>query len=137
VTQTANAWSHLPNARAIDQILELLETDTVSWQRNYGIHASLGKEVVTVRRQMDQDQDQACWALRRHIWNSAQPLGYVSAYYAAYDAVVALIAWPESVQLLTADPDQVRVWAQLGSLPARLMRTACIVWAANHDLVDQ
>jgi hypothetical protein len=61
-----------------------------------------------------------------------------------YDAVYALIAWPESAELLTAPVDQVRLWAALGQPAAILLLPARIALyrqqqaqAARQGLYDQ
>lgn len=106
-----SAWSHLPNADRIDQILADLKKQPKAWSAaEYAAESAAGA---------------AAWAAVR---NSARSAVWVAASAAArdaaWDAILALIAWDDSADLLDSDPDHVLTLALLGNPPAVLLLPA-------------
>jgi hypothetical protein len=70
--------------------------------------------------------DAACSAAGTLARSAARGAAEIAAYSAAGDAVLALIAWDNCVNLLNTDTEQVRVLARLGHQPSVLLLPAAI-----------
>jgi hypothetical protein len=95
------AWAHLPNAAVIDDILADVKARPRVWKAAY---------FAPVAERYDSFRTHA-WAaawVARVERNLAQSVIWAEARHAARDALIALIAWDASADLLTLTPDALR-----------------------------
>ena len=115
-------WSHLPNAKHIDRILDSINSNPAKWR-----DAARGVA-----------WDAARDAARDAAWRAALGAAWITAWGtprdAAVDAILALLAWDECAYLLQEKPEHVRVLAGLGIKSAFLMLPACI--AMETELIS-
>ena len=116
------AWSHLPNAKHIDWVLETLEKDPEMWDIAW-----------------DDKWDAAENAAKNASWSSLRSVSWRAAWSVAWDAVcgdewravwgsiAALIAWDDSSKLLDMSVKKVTKLAKAGDHAAVLMLPAVIV----------
>ena len=115
------AWSQLPNASRIDQLLAHVKANPKEW------HAARDAA-------WDAAWDAASDAARVAAWDAAWDAARVSARYAAWIAAsdvvqvaaLALVAWDHSGSLLDLPSDQVLMLAKLGQPAAILLYPAVL-----------
>ena len=114
-------WSHLPNAKHIDRILDSINSNPAKWRA--ALEGARGAALDAVR-------DAARGAARDAVWITA----WGTPRDAAVDAILALTAWDECAYLLQEKPEHVLVLAGLGIESALLMLPACI--AMETELIS-
>jgi hypothetical protein len=119
---TTKAWSHLPNAKHIDWVLETLEKDPEMWDIAW-----------------DDKWDAAENAAKNASWSSLKSASWRAAWSVAWDAVcgdewravwgaiAALVAWDDSGSLLDMSVEEVTELANESNYAAVLMLPAVIV----------
>jgi hypothetical protein len=121
-----SAWSHLPNARYIDRVLESAKTHLEIWStpwdaycnrdaaHNEAWHAAWG----AARDAAWYEATDAAWDVAR---NAARGEPRVAARGAIYDAVKALSAYDDANKSLEMPSDRLRAWAILSEEPAAVL----------------
>jgi hypothetical protein len=125
-----SAWSQLPNAKHIDQVLAdakahpdefsaagaaaMNEARTAVWEdaaRIAAWHAArdAGRHVAW---------DAARYAARCAAWDTAGVSFWTAAWGAARSAITALVAWDHSSKYLTMTYQELNMWYQLNEDPA-------------------
>jgi hypothetical protein len=146
------AWAHLPNAAHIDSILADVQARpeawaaarAAAWTAGDAARAAAGDAAWDAARAAARlaawhaawhAAGHAAWAAREAAWHAAwlEARALDLALDAAWEAVLALVAWDDCAHLLSTDPDQVRVLALLGHPPAVLLLPAVI--ALNKSMV--
>lgn len=131
------AWHNLPNAEHIDRILADLKARHEVWavaraavgdaERDVA-WAALGAAVWPAARAAVGDAARA--AVGDAAWAAARDANKhearSAAYVAAYDAVLALIAWDHASSYLKLPPEQVLMLSRLGINEAVLMCPAVL-----------
>ena len=120
------AWSQLPNASRIDQLLAHVKANPKEW------HAARDAA-------WDAAWDAASDAARVAAWDAAWDAARVSARYAAWIAAsdvvqvaaLALVAWDHSGSLLDLPSDQVLMLSKLGQPAAILLYHAVLAMSDN------
>jgi hypothetical protein len=123
-----NAWSHLPNAKYIDQVLTDLKAHPDEFD------AARDAARLAAR---DAARSAAGLAARGAAWFSAVDAARAAAWCAAWDearsaartaarpaawaAIAALIAWDSSAKYLTMTYQELNMWYQLNEDPAALL----------------
>jgi len=127
---TTKAWSHLPNAKHIDWVLETLEKDPKVWRASL---FSAEHGALDVFRSMLGAAGLAVWGTS---WNSLAVKAALDAAGEAtkgdargamWGAVAALVAWDDSSKLLNKSVEEVIELARTGNHAAVLMLPAVIV----------
>jgi hypothetical protein len=129
----ATAWSHLPNAAAIDRVISHVGTNGSAWDVAWD---AVGYAAWDAARDAASDAaSDAVWDAARDKVRSAARLAVCdaawsqardAAWSAARDAILALIAWDNCDHLLDTDPEQVQILAILGQPAAILLLPAAI-----------
>ena len=114
------AWSQLPNASRIDQLLAHVKANPKEW------HAARDAAWDAA---WDAASDAARVAARDAAWDAAWDAA--AARVAARAAVLTLVAWDHSGSLLDLPSDQVLMLAKLGQPAAILMYPAVLVMSDN------
>lgn len=126
-----NAWDSLPNSKHIERILASLASNKKEWIK-------AGKTVTGIEIN-DAIPDNAthaqlsCWfsiieIVERLLWDDyAISDGDYSNDKAVLDAIIALIYFESSADLLNEEPGRVLTMAFLGDKNAMLMYRACAV----------
>ena len=105
-------WSHLPNAKYIDLVLESLKAHPSKWAAGRNAAWNAARNAAW----------NAAWnAARDAAWNAA----WDAAWNAAWDAIAALIAWDDCAYMLESDPDELALIAKFGDHRAILLLPAC------------
>jgi hypothetical protein len=115
------AWSHLPNAVAIDRIIADVKTNGTAWSqaRSQAWDAAWSQAWDAARSQARSAAwDAAMDAVGDAAWSRARD--------AAWSAIIALIAWDNCGHLLDNDPKHVHLLALLGQPAAVLLLPAMI-----------
>ena len=121
-------WSHLPNARHIDWIIQDVEPNPSDWWAARGDTARGAAQDTAYQAACDAARD----AARGAAWDAA----WGAAWDAARDAIQALIAYDHAGSLFDIPVEQVRVMAYLGQPAAILMLPACEVRDKRRELVS-
>jgi hypothetical protein len=122
------AWSDLPNAKYIDQILLSLKINPEMWEA----------VSVVMREEAREEARNAAWdavsvaareavrdAARVAAWDAATGrAAREEAWVAAWYAILALIAYDRTGSLFNLSPDQVKILAALGDSAAILVEPA-------------
>ena len=133
----SKAWSHLPNAKHIDWVLETLEKDTEVWlgvprikdAAWYPAWAAVQDAAWGAVKGAAWDAvKDAAWgvawgAARNSTWNVAR----YGARGAALNAIAALIAWDNASRLLDMSVEEVTELATQGNQAAVFLLPAVIV----------
>ena len=111
-----NAWSHLPNAAAIDEVLESLKKHPEAWDAAWDAAgcAAWGAARDTTR---DTTRDAAWDATRSAAWSAA----WDAARSAAWSAVAALIAYDDAGKLIKQPVAHLQGLYRLDPHPAFLL----------------
>ena len=154
-----SAWSHLPNADRIDQILEnvisnwfawsltsniaLTPGDKSRWEDTDRVQAAEQAETEIIRLGREVIRDAAIDRATEYIWtrfrddaHSADSHVYFRIRCASEDAMLALIAWDNCAELLESDLDSVKLLAQLGNSPALLLLPAVAALKISAESVS-
>ena len=106
---TPTAWADLPNAKHIDRILDDLKKNTDRWS--------------ATRNAAMNDEWADAW---NAAWNAARDAARDDAWYAARNAILALIAYDDCIYLLDEKPEHVQMLGLLGNQQALLLYPACL-----------
>jgi hypothetical protein len=123
---TTKAWSHLPNAKHIDWVLETLEKNTKVWD-------------AARYRKWNAARSLACYVAFGALWDAARSDEWKAATDAVWDAersvaqsvvwgaIDALVAWDYFGELLDMQVEEVIELAKAGDYAAVLLLPAVIV----------
>ena len=110
------AWAHLPNAKHIDAVLADARKRPRAWGAAWDAAQRAARGAARTAA-WDAAWDAAwgaAWdAARRAAWDAARD----AAWGAAQGAVIALVAWDSSADLLDCTPDVLRVMIDLVEPP--------------------
>ena len=138
------AWSHLPNATHIDRITADLKTNSAIWttamnimtsdMRHMGVSGGIRSAKDSTREVLyaSNDNKSTLDAIRDAVWAVTRG---PSAYIAAFNAIVALMAWPESADYLSLPRDQAHMMAMIGDQRAILILPAIIAFEKSEELL--
>jgi hypothetical protein len=125
-----NAWSHLPNARHIDRVIESAESHPEIWSASW--NASWNATMAAYDAARD-----AAWvaAARSAARDATRDAAMDAAMYAARDAsmnaawaaTAALIVYDDASKYLEMPVDQLRFWAILSEEPASVLLLPAVV----------
>jgi len=118
------AWAHLPTAEHIDRILGDLMCRPHIWDGEYDIGSKHAADVVRPAwiSAMVVAGCMREWVAIDNMTARGPRVGYrTDAWEAATDAIVALLATPDSAYILDLHPDVVRLMAASGNEPAILL----------------
>jgi hypothetical protein len=119
-----NAWSHLPNARHIDRILESVKSHPEIWGAAWNAAWSAALNAAW-RPATDVARDVA-WGVARDVaWDAAR--GVVWSAAAARGATAALIAYDDASKYLEMPSDHLRIWAILSEDPAAILLLPAVI----------
>ena len=119
------AWSHLPNAQLIDQVLAELDTypdqfdvaggvARVETQWNEAWHVAWNTADNACRGNIIDAAWDAAWRMNSdRMWDAGRD--------AAANAIIALVAYDDADQYLGMTPDQLELWAALSHAPAAIL----------------
>jgi len=129
---TQTKWSHLPNAKHIDWVLNSLKAYSGKWDASWVPIKTTVREaayVATVQKGND-----AIW---HAVWDETfyQVSIYHAAKYAAMNSVAALIAWDDCGYMIGSEVGELKIIAKLGDQKAILLLPACIVFNQTKELV--
>jgi len=119
-------WSHLPNAKHVDRVLESLKLHPETWGAAYDAAYDAAGSAAWY----------AAWYAARAAargaaydaaWGAARGAAWGAARGAAYGAAVALIAWDHSEKYLDMTPDELRIWGKLSDDPACILLLPMII----------
>ena len=136
------AWSYLPNAKYIDQVLADLTAHpdefAVAWNAvSWNAARAAGRHAAWVA-----DWSAAWAAARDAVWTAACDAAYDAARGAAWDtaggaardAIAALVAWDHAANYLTMTRDELGVWYALSHDPAALL---LLPYLKAQELISQ
>jgi len=126
-----NKWSHLPNSKHIDRILDHMKDNPGSAA---GLQLVLGYDAWAVAwDKASRDGRGSEWAA---IWDAAahSPVTASDPWHVAWDAIAALIAWDHAGDLVDVPAQQVRVLAFLGNDAAILLYPTILAMEATKEL---
>jgi hypothetical protein len=125
-----NAWSHLPNARHIDRVIESAESHPEIWSASW--NASWNATMAAYDAARD-----AAWvaaarsaardATRDAAMDAASDATRGAAWYAAWAATAALIVYDDASKYLEMPVDQLRFWAILSEIPAAILLIPAVI----------
>ncbi len=128
-------WKNLPNAEHINNVLESLKTDTDKWTsasratRKVVPDSSLhGNKDLAMMTCVDTDRVSAREEALNTAWNYSKAYMCKDAYNAASTAIVALIAWDNSSDLVQLGVDQVTMLAGHHNIQATLLLPAMLAF---------
>jgi hypothetical protein len=114
-------WSDLPNAKHIDRVLASLKEHPEIWGEAGGTDRSAAfRHTVWVA---------ICVSARSEVWNEARLAARDvarlatpdAAWGAAWDAILALVAYDDCDQYLNLPSEQLRAWSLLTEQPAAML----------------
>jgi hypothetical protein len=127
------AWSHLPNATAIDRIIADVKTNDTAWSRarsqawDAAWDAARSQAWDAAWDAVGDAVDDAAWlAAMDAVGDAVDDAAWLAAMDAAWGAILALIAWDDCRYLLDNDPKHVHLLALLGQPAAILLLPAVI-----------
>ena len=121
-----STWSHLANAKHIDLIIAHAKAHPAAW--------SAATEEAAWDAAYDAARDAARDAVRQALQVAVFIGRNLSAGDAAYDAVLALVAWNHAGGLMNLPAEQVKVLAILGDQAAILMYPAIAAIETTWEL---
>ena len=142
-----NAWSHLPNARHIDWVLESLKADPKKWTAAWDAaldrawDAALDRAWDAARDANrtaaydaarnatdDATRNAARVAARDAAWIAA----WVAARDAAWDSILALVAYDDCDEYLSMSYEKLLAWAMLSEKPQAVLLLP-LKWIQEHE----
>jgi TPP-dependent indolepyruvate ferredoxin oxidoreductase alpha subunit len=132
-------WSHLPNARHIDQALINMKLFSIrpmpahdaAWRASWDVarDAAWGAAQAASR---DVVWD-AAWDA---AWNVAWDVAWHGAWRSVQDAIMALVAYDHSDRYMNMTADQLRAWSALGTDPAAILLLPYVT-LLEHSTTEQ
>jgi hypothetical protein len=133
-------WSHLPNARHIDRVIESLKShsDNEAWavsrkvarnatQDAAGDRAWIAASAAASAAARAATLDDAYYAARDAAWYAALNADRRAAYYSVRGAILALIAYDDAAKYLNMTVDQLKMWAILSEDPAAILLLPTVI----------
>ena len=117
-----SAWSHLPNARHIDWVVESVKTHPELWRMAYGATRNTAYQLA-----LNTVYDAMRVAGREENWSAAMLPTRSAAWRAACDANLALIAYDDCDQYLSMSSEELKVWAYLSEKPAAVLLLPMVI----------
>ena len=130
---TTTAWAHLPNAKHIDAVLADVKARPEVWKAaGYaaGYAARSAAWVAALDAAWQAARDAARAAARAAAWVAARNV----ARNEAWNAILALIAWDNSADLLDLSPDALRVLIDVAAPPVRHQALLLLPWAIVREI---
>ena len=107
------AWSHLPNAHYIDWVLKSVKERHDLWIASRSV-ASVAVSIAARAAVWDVASRCASWdAITDAAWDAVLGSTMVVTRGAAWDAILALIAYDDCDQFLSMSYERLKVWAVL------------------------
>jgi len=137
-----NAWSHLPNARHIDRVIESLKSHSEMWVMNWDVRhddAILDASSETAILLFDSDRSEAnddawnaIWGVYRGTPKDDDPIrirgkDWDTVRRTAWDSTAALIAFDDASKYLDMPSDQLRFWSILSEDPAAVLLLPAVI----------
>jgi hypothetical protein len=125
-----SAWSHLPNATHIDQVLADLKSHPEEFVVAWDASCITARDVAS----------SAAWvAIQIEAWDTVvdAAIGFSrrdEAWLVARAAMIALVAWDRSSNYLTMTHDELSMWYQLTEHPAAML---LLPYAKSQELISQ
>ena len=121
-----SAWSHLPNARYIDRVLESVKSHPEIWEAAWN-----GARLAAWNAARLAASD-AAWVAASDAASDAARLAasdaaWVAASDAAWGPIAALIAFDDAGKYLDMPSDKLRVWAILSEDPAAVLLIPAVI----------
>ena len=119
-------WSHLPNAKHIDWVLETVEKNPEVWGAAWGaISKAAEDDAWEAMRKAAWNWDGAAWVAAKVATEKAA--AGVAAWKASWHSIVALIVWDDSSKFLDMSVEEVTELANEGNHTAVLLLPAVVV----------
>jgi len=128
---TQTEWAHLPNAKHIDWVIASLKANPKKWYAarttawDAAVPAAWDAAWDAVYNEAWRAANNAAWAAAYDVANEA---AWLAVFYAARDAIVALIAYDDCAYMIESEIDEIKILAKLGDPRAILLLPACIVY---------
>jgi hypothetical protein len=120
-----NAWSHLPNAHHIDRVLESVKSHPEIWDATWDKAWDAATNAAT-NAARDTDHNEA-WDAALGARLTARGADWLAARDAAWNAIIALIAYDAASKYLDMPSDHLRVWAILSETPAAVLLLPAVI----------
>jgi hypothetical protein len=124
------AWSHLPNAHYIDQVIESVKENPEIWIAAWVASIDMASKEAW-NAALNAAWTAALNAARKEAWNAARfaamDAAMDAARNAARSAIAALIAWDDSIKYLDMPSDRLRVWVILSEYPAAILMLPAVI----------
>ena len=130
-------WSHLPNAVHIDRVLASVKANPKIWSDAWHAPRAAidGGRLAAHDAASDAASDAAYFAARLAAKDAAWVADQVAAYYAARDAILALVAYDDTAKYLDLPLDQLKMLYVLSEDPAALLlQPAVLAFAMEKAL---
>jgi len=126
-------WSHLPNAKHIDWVLETLEKDSEMWEVAWDDKWRFAWDAAE-----NAAQNASLSSLKTAEWRAAWRAGWDAVegdeWRSVWGSIAALIAWDDSAELLDMSVEEVKGLVKESNHAAVLLLPAVIV---KHELKDK
>ena len=139
---TQTEWSHLPNAKHIDWVIASIKVNPEKWTAAYTAAgtaawgAAWSAAYNTARTPArGAAWNAACTAAYDEACNAARDAARTTAWYAATDAIVALVAYDDCAYMIESEIGELKIIAVFGDQRAILLLPACIVFNETKELV--
>jgi hypothetical protein len=120
-----NAWSHLPNAHHIDRVLESAKSHPEIWGATWDKAWDAATNAAT-NAARDTDHNEA-WDAALGARLTARGADWLAARDAAWNAIIALIAYDDASKYLDMPSDHLRIWAILSEIPAAILLIPAVI----------
>lgn len=124
-----NPWSHLPNAAHIDRVLGSLKSHPKVWKAAWGAtyyaaHDAARDAAWDAAR--DAARDAAAWSASAAA-AAVRDATLDEVRGAAWDAILALIAYDDAVKYLDMPSDKLKMWAILSEDTAAILLLPAVI----------
>jgi hypothetical protein len=117
-----SAWSHLPNARHIDWVIDSVKQHPECWNMSWNTPRNAAWRIEW--NEVLGPVTAVIWnAARDAIWNAARDATRPgeSCSLAALGVIIALIAYDDCAHLLDMSSEKLKLWALLSEQPAAVL----------------
>lgn len=122
------AWSHLPNAKYVDQLICSVRDNPDHWK-----NSPVWNQVWLSTPEWEDAWSAIRPAVTEEVWQIVRnDLGVKSLRQELWDSLVVLMAFEESCKFMVMSPEQLRVWITLSGDPlAKLLLPAVIIMGTS------
>ena len=132
ISMIATKWAHLPNASHINRVFAAVQANPSRWRGEITDYIGLDAAWTAAHAQVEKQGRETIWQAVMRSTQHDSLLGVIIG--AAYQPVLALIAYDDCAYMLDSEPGELAILAAFGDPKAVLLLQACKVFHSPNAI---